>query len=59
MAKWGRLFEKGGESLGQPFDIVEKNVQKDAMKAAGFINIQEKLYRVTLHLDYSFGLISY
>lgn len=52
MSQWGDLFVDGGKILGQPFDIVENDIQKKVMKAAGFINIQEKEYKVTLHSNY-------
>ncbi|PTB40386.1 hypothetical protein M441DRAFT_81117 [Trichoderma asperellum CBS 433.97] len=48
MSRWGSLFVDGGKILGQPFDIVEQGVQKEAMEAAGFINIREEVYKIPI-----------
>lgn len=42
MAKWGPMFIEGGRQSGRSFTIVKDKVQRKAMQAAGFKNIDEK-----------------
>lgn len=46
LGQWGKLFINFGESIGRPFTIVPDEVQKKAMQAAGFVEIDEANYKV-------------
>lgn len=39
LGQWGRFFVEGGERLGRTFTVVEDDLQKKAMQAAGFVDI--------------------
>jgi hypothetical protein len=41
LAGWGQLFVKGSEKLGRTFTIVDDELQRKGMEAAGFVDIQE------------------
>ncbi|KAH6884440.1 S-adenosyl-L-methionine-dependent methyltransferase [Thelonectria olida] len=41
MGQWGKFFIEGSKKIGSSFTIVEDGMQRKAMEAAGFINIQE------------------
>ncbi|KAI8623198.1 S-adenosyl-L-methionine-dependent methyltransferase [Xylariaceae sp. FL1651] len=38
--QWGRVFWEAGKRFGRTFRVVEDDVQKKAMEAAGFVDIQ-------------------
>ena len=40
LGQWGKFFVDGGKTLGRPFTVVEDDLQRKGMKAAGFIDIQ-------------------
>lgn len=44
LAKWGPRFHRMGEKCGRPFDVL--HTMRGSIEAAGFTNIQEKLYKV-------------
>ena len=46
LGQWGKIFINFGESIGRPFTIVPDEVQKKAMHAAGFVEIDEANYKV-------------
>ncbi|KAH7166538.1 S-adenosyl-L-methionine-dependent methyltransferase [Dactylonectria macrodidyma] len=37
--EWGRFFIEGGKKLGQPFTILENDMQRKYMEEAGFVDI--------------------
>ncbi|CAH0046613.1 unnamed protein product [Clonostachys solani] len=41
LATWGKLFVKGGEKLGRTFTVVDEQLQRKGMEAAGFVDVQE------------------
>jgi hypothetical protein len=41
LATWGKLFVQGGEKLGRTFTVVDEQLQRKGMEAAGFVDIQE------------------
>ena len=47
-AQWGPLFINGGKAIGRSFTVVDDDIQRKAMKNAGFIDIQEKKIKVSL-----------
>lgn len=47
IAQWGPLFIEGGKAIGRSFTIVDDGTQKEAMEKAGFVDIQEKLIKVS------------
>jgi hypothetical protein len=44
--QWGKFFVEGGRKLGRPFTIFEEDIQKAAMREAGFVDIEEKDLKV-------------
>ncbi|EPE05846.1 methyltransferase domain-containing protein [Ophiostoma piceae UAMH 11346] len=46
IAQWGPLFINGGKIIGRSFTVVDDAVQRRAMEAAGYVDIQEKLVKV-------------
>lgn len=41
IGQWGRIFINFGESIGRSFTIVEDEVQRKGMRAAGFVDIED------------------
>ncbi|KAF4967205.1 hypothetical protein FSARC_5212 [Fusarium sarcochroum] len=41
MGQWGKIFFEGGRKLQRPFSILEDDIQRQGMKEAGFVNIEE------------------
>lgn len=48
MGQWGKIYENGGKTLGQSFTVVPDGVQKKAMEEAGFANIVEWVFNVSI-----------
>lgn len=48
MGQWGPLFINGGRQVGRSFTVVEDEIQRAAMEAAGFVDIQEKTTKVCI-----------
>lgn len=46
LGQWGRLFANFGDTIGRSFTIAGDGVQRRAMQAAGFVDIQEVDYKV-------------
>lgn len=46
MGQWGRIFIHFGETIGRSFTVVADGVQRKAMEAAGFVDIQEEEHKV-------------
>ena len=46
LGQWGRLFANFGDSIGRSFTIAGDGVQRKAMEAAGFVDIEEVDYKV-------------
>ncbi|KAJ3460128.1 hypothetical protein MRS44_010995 [Fusarium solani] len=40
LGQWGEIFIEGGRKIGRPFTVVEEDLQKKAMEAAGFIDVK-------------------
>ncbi|RMJ14417.1 hypothetical protein CDV36_005918 [Fusarium kuroshium] len=40
LGQWGEIFIEGGRKIGRPFTVVEDDLQKKAMEAAGFVDIK-------------------
>lgn len=47
VSQWGSLFIEGGKKIGRSFEVVDDRTQKRAMEAAGFVDVHEKLIKVT------------
>ncbi|KAL2214259.1 S-adenosyl-L-methionine-dependent methyltransferase [Sarocladium strictum] len=41
LGQWGKFFLRGGEKSGRPFTVFEDGLQRKAMEAAGFVDIEE------------------
>jgi hypothetical protein len=47
LGQWGKFFLKGGEKSGRPFTVFEDGLQRKAMEAAGFVDIEEFNFKVS------------
>ena len=54
MAQWAGIFIEGGRRIGRTFEVLPLNLQRKAMEAAGFKEIQEKPIKV-----FFFSLFTY
>ncbi|CAM1511879.1 Fc.00g093920.m01.CDS01 [Cosmosporella sp. VM-42] len=45
MSQWGPIFVAGSRKMGRSFTIVQDETQNKSMAEAGFVDIQEKLYK--------------
>lgn len=41
MGQWGKFFVEGGRKCGRSFTVIQDGLQRRAMEAAGFVDIQE------------------
>jgi hypothetical protein len=41
VGQWGKIFIDGGKKAGRSFTVIQDETQRKAMKAAGFVDIQE------------------
>jgi ubiquinone/menaquinone biosynthesis C-methylase UbiE len=48
MGQWGKFFIEGAEKIGASFTVVEDNTQRKALEKAGFVNIQEFEFKVSI-----------
>lgn len=46
MAKWGTFIVEGGKKIGRSFTVLEDGTQRKAMEEAGFVDIQERDFKV-------------
>lgn len=46
---WTKLFEDGGEKVGQSFDIAIGHNMRDRVREAGFVDVVEKKIKVPFH----------
>ncbi|KAK5653418.1 hypothetical protein OQA88_8903 [Cercophora sp. LCS_1] len=51
LGQWGKIFIEGGHRTGRSFTVVNEEIQRKAMEAAGFVDIQEKDIKVSNQLD--------
>lgn len=49
MGQWGKLFIEGGRRIGNSFTVYRDDVQRKAMEAAGFVDIQTFEFKVRDH----------
>lgn len=48
LGQWGSIFISGGQKMGIPFTIIQDGTQKKGMEAAGFVDIQEKNFKMPI-----------
>ncbi|KAH7121481.1 S-adenosyl-L-methionine-dependent methyltransferase [Dactylonectria macrodidyma] len=48
MGQWGEIFCEGGRRIGRSFSIVEDEEQRKGIEAAGFVDIEEKDFKVPI-----------
>lgn len=48
------IFHEGGKTVGRNFNVVDDDVARKAMEAAGFVDIQEYTYKVCAVLPIKF-----
>ena len=46
LGQWGKIYIEGGRQSGRTFTVVYDELQRKAMEAAGFVDIQERNIRV-------------
>lgn len=47
MVQWGKIWQEAGRKSGNPVDLLERNLQEQGMKEAGFVNVTKKDYPVS------------
>lgn len=45
LSQWGKVFLEAGKLSRKSFSIVEDDIQRKAMEAAGFVDIQEHTFK--------------
>ena len=58
MGQWGQIFIHFGETIGRSFTIVADGVQRKAMEAAGFVDIQEQEFKVRYSFAQSINAVT-
>ncbi|KAJ3540902.1 hypothetical protein NM208_g3735 [Fusarium decemcellulare] len=48
LSQWENFFVEGGRKLDRPFTIFEDGIQREAMREAGFVDIEEKDFKASL-----------
>jgi hypothetical protein len=46
--QWGKVFIEAGKKFGRSFSVVEDDIQRKAMEAAGFVDIRVTELKVSL-----------
>lgn len=47
LSQWSKVFIQGGMKLGRGFTVLEDDLQRKGMEAAGFVDIQEFQFKVS------------
>lgn len=55
LAQWGKFFIEGGKLIGRTFSMVDDGTQKDAMEKAGFVDVEERFFKVCLEVSFLQG----
>ena len=50
MSQWQKFFVEGGRKIGRPFTVFEDKLQRKAMEEAGFVDIEERDFKVRLNV---------
>ncbi|KAF5691039.1 methyltransferase [Fusarium denticulatum] len=45
LSQWKKFFVEGGRKMGRPFTIFEENIQRQGMREAGFLNMEERDFK--------------
>ena len=45
--QWGKFFAEGGKKIGRNFRVVDEGIQRAALENAGFVDIEEKNFKVS------------
>ncbi|KAF4448232.1 Demethylmenaquinone methyltransferase [Fusarium austroafricanum] len=48
LGQWGKLFVEGGKKIGMSFSIYGEEIQRKAMEAAGFVDIQQYEFKTPI-----------
>lgn len=46
LGQWGKIYIEGGRQSGRTFTVLDDELQRKAMEAAGFVDIQERNIKV-------------
>lgn len=49
LGQWGKFYVEGGRKIGRTFLVYEDDVQKKAVEAAGFVDIEEREFKVSVY----------
>src|SRR5690606_41507888 len=49
LRQWGKVCVEAGKILGRSFTVMNDNLQRKGMEAAGFVDLREFEYKVSLH----------
>lgn len=49
LSQWGKVFNQAGKKWGRSFLIVEDDIQRKAMEAAGFVDIKEYPFKARMN----------
>lgn len=49
LGQWGSIFQEGAKAMGSKasFAIISEELQRKGLEKAGFVNIQEKVHKVS------------
>lgn len=50
LGQWGKIYIEGGRQAGRTFTVVYDELQRKAMEAAGFVDIQELDLKVSFYV---------
>lgn len=50
LGQWSKFFVEGGKKLGSTFLVLEEDLQRKGMEAAGFVDIKEAYFKVRGYL---------
>ncbi|KAF5576130.1 mRNA 3 end-processing YTH1 [Fusarium pseudocircinatum] len=45
LSQWEAFFVEGGRKVGRPFTILKENIQREGMREAGFVDIEERDFK--------------
>lgn len=54
--QWGKFFVEGGRAIGRPFTVFEEGIQKKAMEAAGFVDVEVRDFKVSPRQSHTFRI---
>lgn len=56
LGQWGKFFIEGGKKIGSSFTILEDGTQRKEMEEAGFVDIEEFDFKVSMNTKLKFHI---